>query len=261
MGWGPMGVVRAAGAGHGGAGYCRQYECVEQVRHDSLRWPPIGFAHRGASAHASENTLEAFTLAVSMGATGLESDVWATADGIPVLDHDGRIGRRPRRRPISAVPRVALDPHIPTLAELYEAVGTGLELSLDIKDAAALQAVIDVARTFAAEARLWLVHGDWRVLATWRDRTSARLVESTRIRSMKEGPERRAASLRSAGVDAVNLPADDWSGGLTALFHRFDRYCLGWGATHRRQIEALVRMGVDGVYSDHVDRLMEVIGS
>ena len=43
--------------------------------------PCIGFAHRGASADARENTLEAFRLALELGATGLESDVWLTADG------------------------------------------------------------------------------------------------------------------------------------------------------------------------------------
>lgn len=43
--------------------------------------PPIGFAHRGAKAHAPENTPEAFDLAVRLGATGIESDVWLSADG------------------------------------------------------------------------------------------------------------------------------------------------------------------------------------
>ncbi|MCB1039054.1 MAG: glycerophosphodiester phosphodiesterase, partial [Acidimicrobiales bacterium] len=60
--------------------------------------PPLGFAHRGARAHARENTLEAFSLALRLGATALESDVWLTADGIPVLDHDGVVGGRLRRR-------------------------------------------------------------------------------------------------------------------------------------------------------------------
>ncbi len=51
-------------------------------------------------AHAPENTLEAFQLGLRLGATGLESDVWLTADGVPVLDHDGEVrqpGLRKRR--------------------------------------------------------------------------------------------------------------------------------------------------------------------
>ena len=72
---------------------------------------------------------------------------------------------------------------------------------------------------------------------------------------MKNGPERRAAELAEAGVDAVNLHHSDWSGGLTTLFHRFNRYCIAWDAQHVRLIKDLFRMGVDGVHSDHVDRL------
>ncbi|MDQ3575194.1 MAG: glycerophosphodiester phosphodiesterase, partial [Actinomycetota bacterium] len=44
--------------------------------HPSLIRPPIAFAHRGARAHAPENTLQAFRLALELGSTGLESDVW-----------------------------------------------------------------------------------------------------------------------------------------------------------------------------------------
>ncbi len=75
--------------------------------------PTVLFAHRGARAHERENTLPAFELAVRLGATGLESDVWVTADGVAVLDHDGVVGGRLRRRPIASVERAALPDHIP----------------------------------------------------------------------------------------------------------------------------------------------------
>ena len=38
------------------------------------------WAHRGASAYAPENTLEAFDLALKMGADGIELDVHMTKD-------------------------------------------------------------------------------------------------------------------------------------------------------------------------------------
>src|SRR5258708_18981331 len=95
---------------------------------ESLRTPPIGFAHRGARAHAPENTLEAFALALRLGATGLESDVWCTADGVAVLDHDGAVGTKLRRRPITHLPRAALPSHIPELAGLYSEGGSGVQL-------------------------------------------------------------------------------------------------------------------------------------
>lgn len=228
----------------------------------SSRHPAIGFAHRGARAHAPENTLEAFTLALRLGATGLESDVWITADGIPVLDHDGVVGSRLRRRPIAEVPRSALPSHIPSLAELYDAVGTDIPLSLDVKDPAAFEATVRVAEEAGAAGQLFLCHHDWELVATWRARSDAvGLVDSTRLHRIKEGPERRAMSLRNAGIPVVNLHESDWTGGLTTLFHRFGLQCFGWDAQLPRVLDELLAKGVDAVYSDHVDRMVDAIAA
>jgi glycerophosphoryl diester phosphodiesterase len=229
---------------------------------DPLRTPPITFAHRGARAHAPENTLEAFRLGLKLGASGLESDVWLTADGIPVLDHDGVVKVGLRRRSIGDIQRADLPPHIPALAELYDECGTDFELSLDVKDPAAAEATVAVAAEAGddAVAKLWLCHHEWEVVASWRRLSdTVRLVDSTRIRRMKEGPERRAATLADLGVDAVNLHASDWTGGLTTLFHRFERFTFGWDAQHERVLHALLRMGIDGLYSDHVDRMVDAL--
>ena len=51
------------------------------------------FAHRGASGYESENTLEAFALAVEQGADGIELDVQLTKDGELVVIHDETIDR------------------------------------------------------------------------------------------------------------------------------------------------------------------------
>ena len=227
---------------------------------DSLLRPPIGFAHRGARAHAPENTLAAFLLARRLGATGLESDVWLTADGVAVLDHDGLVNAGLRRRRIGDVPRKALPDHIPTLEDLYTTCGTDYELSLDVKDAAAAAETIAVARAAGATHRLWLCHPSWEQAAAWRRLSDdVHLVDSTRLRSIREGPERRAADLAAAGVDAVNLHQTDWSLGLATLFHRFDRVAFGWDAQHRRVLDGLLSMGIDGVFSDYVDRMMDAL--
>src|SRR5688500_7507276 len=44
--------------------------------------------HRGAAAHAPENTLPSFRLAERAGADALELDVHLSADGVPVVIHD-----------------------------------------------------------------------------------------------------------------------------------------------------------------------------
>ena len=227
----------------------------------SHRTPPIGFAHRGARAHAPDNTLEAFELALRLGATGLESDVWLTADGVPVLDHDGFVSRLRRKR-ISHVPRKGLPSHIPSLADLYGELGTDFELSLDVKDPAAGAPTVEV--TMAADptmpARLWLCDDDIDRLISWREASPhVKLVDSTRLARMRQGPERLGARLRDQKIDAVNLHNSDWSGGLVTLFHRFGVLAFGWDAQHERILDGLLGMGVDAVYSDHVDRMVEAL--
>lgn len=229
---------------------------------DSMRNPPIAFAHRGGRAHADDNTLEAFQLALRLGATGLESDVWLTADGVPVLDHDGKVRTGLRSRAIATMDRAKLPARLPALEDLYAACGTGFELSVDIKDPAAAPAVAAVARAAGGGApeRLWLCHPDWELLATWRsDLHDVRLVNSTRMREMRHGPERRAAQLSAAGIDTVNLHHEEWTGGLTTLFHRFGVLCFGWDAQHERMVTNLLKKGIDGVFSDHVDRMVDAL--
>lgn len=224
--------------------------------------PPYAFAHRGARAHAPDNTLEAFTLALRLGATGLESDVWLTADGEVVLDHDGVVGGRLRRRPIREVARRRLPAHVPTLAELYATCGTEVQVSLDVKDAEAFDAVVAVAREAGGSAleRLWLCHHRHDQVIAWRGQSdTVRLVDSTRLDRIKEGPERRAATLAAKGVDAVNLHHLDWTGGLTTLFHRFGVLAFGWDAQTPRVLAELIDAGIDAVYSDHVDRMVDAV--
>src|SRR4051794_21996467 len=57
---------------------------------DAGRQPagPRILAHRGASGHATENSLAAFRLAAELGADGVELDVHATRDGAILVHHD-----------------------------------------------------------------------------------------------------------------------------------------------------------------------------
>ncbi len=229
-----------------------------QQRLPSLLDVPIMFAHRGARAHAQENTLDAFALALRLGATGLETDAWLTADGQVVLDHDGVVPGRLRRRPLAELTRAQLPSHIPTLVELYERCGTGYHLSIDLKDPRVGRAIVDTTREAAPGMleRLWLCAEEWPALLDLRGE-GPKLVDSTRLARLKQGPERRAADLAAAGIDAINLHESDWNGGLVTLFHRFERLALGWDLQFDDMLRAAFRMGLDAVYSDWVDRMVD----
>jgi glycerophosphoryl diester phosphodiesterase len=59
----------------------------------SPRDRPLVFAHRGDSAHAPENTLEAARLGWEAGADAWELDVQLTRDGVAVVLHDDTLDR------------------------------------------------------------------------------------------------------------------------------------------------------------------------
>jgi glycerophosphoryl diester phosphodiesterase len=229
-----------------------------QQRLPSLLDPPITFAHRGARAHAPENTLEAFELALRLGASGLESDVWMTADGVAVLDHDGVVKQGLRKRPISQFARADLPEHIPSLLELLEACPGDHALSLDLKDPASAEAVVEVVRGFDQELleRTWLCEPSLnRVLelrALFGD-LPIRLLQTTRLERIKGTPERRAEYLARHRIDGINLHRTDWNGGLVTLFHRFGLHAFGWDMQHEHELRDGLRMGLDAVYSDRVD--------
>ena len=210
--------------------------------------------------------MAAFDLAIRLGATGIESDVWCTRDGVAVLDHDGKVGRRiGRSRSIGDVDHADLPGHIPTWAELVSlASGAGVSISLDIKgnDPLAIAEVVLGEVDDSQVAHVWLCHHDIAVVSELRTRfPSARLVDSTRLHRIGEGPERRAAQLAEAGIDAVNLRGDDWNGGLVTLFHRFGVHAFGWDLQHDHQLRPALRMGLDAVFSDHVDRMVDIARS
>ncbi len=224
------------------------------------RLPPIAFAHRGDRAHAPENTIESFRLAAAKGATGLESDVWVTADGIAVLDHDGVVVTRLRKRAIREYTRNQLPSHIPSLGDLYASLGTAFELSLDLKDNDALEPVLGTARAAGAAEQMWLCSHDWEFLASRRGLAhDVGLVCSTRLKRLKDGPERHAAKLAQAGVDAINMHHSDWTAGLTTLFHRFELTCFAWDAQFERILSDLIRMEIDGLYCDDSARMMAAV--
>lgn len=232
-----------------------------QQRLPSRLDPPIAFAHRGARAHAPENTLESFALALRLGATGLESDVWVTSDGVAVLDHDGVVRRGVRRRPIAEFRREDLPGHIPTLDELYAACGSSFDLSLDVKDPAAYGPTVESVRRQGGDVagRTWLCDPVLEHLEARRDELSdLRLVHSTRLARLRTSPELHAARLSNAGIDTMNMHHTDWNGGLVVLFHRFDVHAFSWDLQFDHQLETAVRMGVDAVFSDHTDTMMDV---
>jgi glycerophosphoryl diester phosphodiesterase len=101
-----------------------------------LHWrSSLIFAHRGASAHALENTIAAFELAIQMKADVIELDTKLTADEQAVVIHDQTVDRtkdgsgKVNNMPLAALRELDASSHygeefqyepIPTLKEVLE---------------------------------------------------------------------------------------------------------------------------------------------
>lgn len=91
---------------------------------------PLVYGHRGASAQAPENTIEAYELAGAMGADGVEIDVRLSADGHLVLNHDPVLADG---RLIVETPRAELPASVPDLATALDACA-GMVVNIEIKN-------------------------------------------------------------------------------------------------------------------------------
>lgn len=97
---------------------------------------PLIIGHRGASAVALENTIDAFEAAIAAGADGIEFDVRLSSDGVPVIIHDDTLSRTHgvRRRVVDLSAAELSSIGVPSLRELFELMaGNNLLLCLEIK--------------------------------------------------------------------------------------------------------------------------------
>lgn len=224
---------------------------------------PILFGHRGALGYAPENTIDGFQLALTQGATGLESDAWLTADGIPVLVHDETV-RRPGRRIFvtrtSAADLSAWD--VPTLAELYDVCGSAYELSLDVKHEAVALALVAVAEAAGAVERLWLCHDEVGPLTDVRAVSHAvRLVHSPDLRAIRSGFDAHVAELARLDIDALNMRWRAWTPRRIEAAQRHGLLAFAWDANDDPTFERLIGLGVDAIYSDYPDRLVGAVAA
>ncbi|WP_324788566.1 glycerophosphodiester phosphodiesterase [Streptomyces sp. H51] len=245
-----------------------------RIRHPYLDHPgPIAFAHRGGAADGLENTVLQFRRAVRTGYRYIETDVHVTADGKLVAFHDetldrvtdgaGRIADLPWREVAGA--RVAGAEPVPLFEELLE---TFPEVcwNVDVKAEAALRPFLDLVERTAAWDRVCV--GSF---------SEARVVRAQRL----AGP-RLATSygtrgvlglrLRSWGVpaavrrSAVAAQVPEAQSGIQVVDRRFVRtaHARGlqvhvWTVNEPDRMHRLLDLGVDGIMTDHIDTLREVM--
>ena len=207
---------------------------------------PLILAHRGDSAHAPENTLDAFRLALASGAAGVEFDIHQARDGAFVVHHDPDT-------PAGAI--AALD-----LADLHGGTIPSLQ------DALALLAAGGAAFTVFVEVKGMRSWPDLRrELAPWRGRLDLEVqsFEHDLLAAMARdrdgwplgviarapGPA-PAALLARFGARTLSLRKEAVTADVAAAVHAAGARLAVWTLNDAGAARAAVRAGADLLIGD-----------
>jgi glycerophosphoryl diester phosphodiesterase len=264
---------------------------LKRERRAALRPWPSSFAHRGASARAPENTLEAFRLAVEAGAGGLELDVRMTRDGEVVVIHDATVDRvtdgsgtvagmtldEVRRLDAGygfssdggrTFPYRGRGVRIPTLAEVYEGFPDTC-VNADIKEAQpeAEEAVLSVIREADAEGRTLVASTDHAVLRRFRKVSEGRVSTGASRREIAAYyvlSRLHLEALVSPAYEALQVPVEHR--GIKLVTPRFVRAAHSrgarvdvWTINDAAEMSRLLDLGVDVIMTDRPELLESLL--
>lgn len=244
---------------------------------------PLLYAHRGASLELPENTIEAFHLAVELGANALETDAHLTRDGRVVLSHDPsgkRMADVPRAIRMATLAEVrewnmgALHPRtprsrrfrIPTLEEALEAF-PNVFFNVDAKqeEPSMIPALVRAVRNAKATDRVRIASFSAKNLRHARAlgyEGPTGLAPSELARLML-APRSLAKRMRIGG-DAAQVP-ERAMGFVFASQSAIDRlHALGvrvdfWTIDDPARARELLAMGADGIMTDDIRRMASAI--
>lgn len=215
---------------------------------------PLVLGHRGAPRQAPENTLRAFRLALEQGADGVELDVQASADGVPVVIHDDGLDRTTDRggevslltwAEISAA-RAGGEP-VPRLEEVAAwAAGAGAFLNVEIKrpgiEAAALAVIEGVGHTGSTLFSSFHVESVAEVRRLAPDAACWLLTETW-------SPDTLSLA-RELGVGGVCLHDPLATADVLAALRAARLGAVVWTVDKPGRIRALLRAGVQGIITN-----------
>lgn len=240
---------------------------------------PLALAHRGGAAEAPENSLSAFARVVELGFEYIETDVRATADGVPVVFHDERLDRvtdrigRVRELPYAHVTRARVggaDP-VASMADVLAAF-PDTRFNIDIKEDHALRPMLELLASGDYFDRVCIASFSWSrlraVRAAFGDRVCtalapqevAALVSRSRLRHVNAADR----FIFPSGPIAVQVPRR--TARLPIITPAFLRaaHSRGWPVhawtiDDAHEMQALLQMGVQGIVTDRPSVLKNVL--
>lgn len=246
-------------------------------------WPdlpnPLIIAHRGASAHAPENTMSAFQLAVEQGAQALELDAKLCADGEVVVFHDSTVDRttngsgRVSRLPLSALRELDAGEHfaekfkgekIPTLAEVFEAFGDKIYINVEIKNYTTIKDEL-AERVCALVKRFGLENSIMFSSFRPSNLTKARSLLPTVPRGLlslggTQGWWTRSFGFTFGDYQSLNIALRDVTPQQIQRVHKLKRKVFAYTVNRADDIRRLFQLGIDGIFTDDPPLAFQILG-
>jgi glycerophosphoryl diester phosphodiesterase len=235
-----------------------------------MRGRPRIWAHRGASAHAPENTLEAFELARTAGADGIELDVRLDRDGTVVVFHDRTLDRLCGRpgciEELSAAERKALrvrGAEVPTLEDVFGMLGD-LELNVEIKanqpgrNGALVEATAKVIRQSDRADQVLVSSFDPLSLVHFY-RLMPDVALAFLFGSDQAMPIRKGWLARAMGATVVHPEHTLCTATTVKAWHRSGRPINAWTVDDADELRRLAELGVDGIFTNDPAQALAVL--
>ena len=221
---------------------------------------PEIIAHRGASRERPENTLAAFNRAVELGADAAELDVHRTADGVVVVHHDPVIAGLGAIQTLSRAAladyRVRGEP-IPTLDEVFAAVGARLRIYVELKGSDVAPGSLDCIARHPTGAGAAVHCFDHRLVA------EARQFAPQVPRGVLEVSYPVDTTGAARQVDARDLwrQRDFVDEAFIAAAHAEGRRVVAWTVNDAPLMRRLAGWGIDAICTDDVALARETLGA
>ena len=240
---------------------------------------PIIFAHRGASAHAPENTLAAFELAVVQGADGIELDVKLSADGHVVVIHDPTVDRttgahgRVKDMPLnelrafdagSSFSDKFKDEKIPTLEEVFEAVGEKTFINVELTNYNTrrdhlVESVCMLVKRFGLQKRVLFSSFLASNLSKARSYMPEVPIGLLALGGIP-GAWHRSFGFAFGKYEALHPNLKDATQQQIYFVHRLKRRVHVWTVNKEDDMRRLFKWGVDAIFTDDPKLAVEVRG-
>ena len=227
---------------------------------------PLLWAHRGASADAPENTLAAFSLALTQGADGVELDAQRCASGEAVVVHDDSLARTTGlTAPVTGVSYSVIrtldagawksaqfrGQRIPLLAEVLEAFPrlVNVELKCDRADDRGLTAeVVRVVRAGRAEDRVLL--SSFNLACLWRARSMAPAIPRALLFEAEQRWILRSALAPLLGASAIHPERVLATPERVSRWRRRGYSVACWTVDDPEAAARLHQSGVNGIFTN-----------